>query len=89
MRFLEQRKRAKQRKIPWELEYWEWLQIWQDSGRIHERGRAAGQWVMARHGDQGAYEAGNVAIVRVNKNNSDAAKGRVIARREAAGKRFT
>lgn len=35
-RFNQQRSAAKTRGIPWELEYWEWLQIWEDSGHLHE-----------------------------------------------------
>jgi hypothetical protein len=37
-RFLEQRRRAKCRGIAWELPYWQWLQIWEESGRLPERG---------------------------------------------------
>jgi hypothetical protein len=57
-----QRIRAKQRGIPWKLEYWEWLQIWQDSGHLHERGPYKGQWVLSRPGDREAYESGNMRI---------------------------
>jgi hypothetical protein len=71
-RFKEQRDRSKQRGIAWKLEYWEWLQIWQDSGHLEDRGRNNGQWVMGRVGDQGAYQAGNVKILRVERNNADA-----------------
>ena len=70
--FLAHKKGAKTRGIAFRLEYWEWLQIWQDSGRLHERGTRKGQWVMARPGDKGAYEAGNVRIVRCETNNSEA-----------------
>ena len=74
-RFKEQQHRANQRGIPWRLTYWEWLQIWQDSGHLHERGRRGGEWVMGRRGDAGAYEAGNVSIVRVETNNDQTKKG--------------
>jgi hypothetical protein len=40
-RFNQQRHTAKQRGIPWRLEFWEWLQIWQDSEHLHERGTRA------------------------------------------------
>jgi hypothetical protein len=30
--FKQQKAGAKHRGIPWRLEHWEWLQIWQDSG---------------------------------------------------------
>lgn len=65
---------AFERGIPWNFQYWEWLQIWQDSGHLEDRGNKGGQWVMARHGDAGAYEAGNVKITRVEKNASDGQK---------------
>jgi hypothetical protein len=71
-RFVLQRGVAKARGIEWQLPYWEWLQIWQDSGHLHERGIHKGQWCMARNGDIGPYAARNVRIVRVEKNNSDA-----------------
>lgn len=68
--FLVQRHQAGLRKIEWQLEYWEWLQIWQDSGHLHERGKRHGEWVMARKGDIGPYSAENVKIVRCETNNS-------------------
>jgi hypothetical protein len=70
--FKTQREGAKRRGIPWRLAYWEWLQIWQDSGNLADRGSHKGQWVMARYEDQGAYEAGNVVIVRSETNSADA-----------------
>jgi len=71
--FTMQRGVARSRGIGWNLEYWEWLQIWQDSGHLHERGSKSGQWVMGRNGDQGPYAAGNVKIIRVESNNSQGA----------------
>jgi hypothetical protein len=40
-RFLQQRSQAKQRGIPWQLEFWQWLEIWQASGHLEERGRSS------------------------------------------------
>ena len=71
-RFIEQRKQARQRGIQWDLPYWEWLQIWQDSGQLADRGRKGGQWVMGRNGDRGPYAADNVKIIRCETNNSGA-----------------
>ena len=71
-KFYLQRHRAVDRGIAWKLDFWEWLQIWQDSGHMHERGKRKGQYVMARNGDQGAYEANNVKIVPCETNNSQA-----------------
>jgi hypothetical protein len=56
--------------------------IWQDSGHLHERGVHGGEWVMSRPGDIGAYEAGNVKIVHCETNNSEAARGKLKARRQ-------
>jgi hypothetical protein len=70
-RFNQHRSRAKRSGIPWRLAYWEWLQIWQDSGHLHDRGTYGGQWVMGRNGDVGAYEAGNVKIIRAETNSSE------------------
>jgi len=78
--FQQQRGAAKHRSIPWKLPYWEWLQIWQESGHLEERGCYKGEWVMARNGDKGAYEAGNVKIVRCETNNREARAGKPRAR---------
>jgi hypothetical protein len=82
--FKVQQSAAKQRGIPWHLPYWEWLQIWQDSGHLHERGVHRGEWVMARNGDVGAYEAANVKIIRCETNNSEAQIAKRRLRRAAA-----
>ena len=75
-RFREQREQARRRGIAWELAYWQWLQIWQDSGHLHERGTRAGCWVMGRNGDTGPYAEANVKIVRCETNNAEANFGR-------------
>ena len=77
-----QKANAKARGIPWQLEYWEWLQIWQDSGHLHERGVHGGQWVMGRNGDIGPYSAQNVKIIRHETNVSD--QNKIIRARKAA-----
>jgi len=38
-RFFQQRQAAKQRGVEWALDFWTWLEIWQDSGHLCERGR--------------------------------------------------
>src|SRR5215831_5887369 len=43
-RFLQQRHAAKQRGIAWQLDYWQWLEIWQTSGHLHEHGRRKGEF---------------------------------------------
>jgi hypothetical protein len=84
MAFALQRGRARERGVEWNLEYWEWLQIWQDSGHLHERGVRGGEWVMGRIGDVGPYASDNVKIIRVETNASDAARYRRARKTDAA-----
>jgi len=37
-RYFQQRRSAEQRGIEWALDFWQWLEIWQTSGHLHERG---------------------------------------------------
>jgi transcriptional regulator with XRE-family HTH domain len=68
-RFREQRMRAGQRHIGWEMTFAEWWAIWQASGKWHLRGRQhAGSAVMARRGDIGPYSASNVYIITLAAN---------------------
>jgi hypothetical protein len=77
-----QRGVAKSRGVEWKLEFWEWLQIWEESGHFDERGPHKGEWVMGRNGDRGPYAADNVKIIRAETNNSDAQKTRRTKRAE-------
>jgi hypothetical protein len=70
-RFSQQRWCAKQRNIPFRLTFEEWWSIWELSGHWHERGYRRGQYCMARYGDQGAYEVGNVRICLVEENYAE------------------
>ena len=72
---------AKQRGISWEMDFYQWLQIWEDSGQLHNRGVRKGQWVMCRPNDTGPYSPENVRIVRVETN---CAEGFRTARKRAA-----
>ena len=56
-RYAGKRASSKQRGIPFHFTFDEWLAWWLATGRYDEYGHA---WVMARNGDQGAYEPGNV-----------------------------
>lgn len=67
--FYTHRASARQRGIPFRLTFGQWLGIWKRSGRLSRRGCRTGQYVMARFGDQGAYEVGNVRIVTAYQNN--------------------
>jgi len=86
-RFFQQRRQAKQRGVEWQLDYWRWLEIWQTSGHLHERGRQKGQWQMCRLADIGPYASSNVRIDRMEINASEAqiTKNRIrLARQKAA-----
>lgn len=66
-----QRNNAKVRGIAWEFTFETWMKVWIDSGKWEQRGNRAAQYVMARHGDKGAYAPGNVAIVTAEQNHKD------------------
>ena len=67
-KFNEQRSAARKRGVEWVMSFDEWWSIWQSSGQWANRGCRRGQYVMARRGDVGAYEFGNVEIVRHEAN---------------------
>ncbi len=69
--FHDQKCRATERGIPFRLTFSEWLSVWQESGHINERGKGRGRYCMARHGDVGAYEIGNVKIITAEENRAE------------------
>jgi hypothetical protein len=69
--FCVQRWHAGRRGVEWNLTFEEWLQIWNDSGKLHLRGRGKGKYCMARFNDVGPYALGNVYITTNEKNNTD------------------
>lgn len=50
------------------LTFEEWLNIWEESGKISLRGNRGGQYVMSRYHDKGDYEVGNVHITLFENN---------------------
>lgn len=66
------RGRAETYGIPFLLSFEQWLRIWHESGHLFERGSRKHQYVMARHGDSGPYAIGNVKIIPVEENMSEA-----------------
>jgi hypothetical protein len=77
-RFYEQRQAAKQRGVPWELTFRSWLEIWQASGHLHQRGRCKGSYQMCRLQDLAGYASSNVEIRPMEEN---AAEGQITKRR--------
>lgn len=71
-RFLDHSYRAKGRGVPFLLTFEEWFHIWKASGHWHESGTRRGQYNMARYGDKGGYEVGNVRIITAEENVAEA-----------------
>lgn len=71
--FCDQRLTAASRGIPFLLTFEQWLDIWQESGHLGQRGRGPGRYCMARFGDRGAYEIGNVRIATNRENREEQA----------------
>lgn len=67
----QQKNSARNRAIDWKLTFPEWWGIWQSSGKWPLRGRGIDRYCMARIGDDGAYEVGNVAVVTNAQNIHD------------------
>lgn len=59
---------AKKRGIAFLLTYEEWFNVWELSGKYHLRGKSPDSYCMGRVNDSGAYEVGNVEIVKVSNN---------------------
>lgn len=66
--YVRQKENARKRGISWELTLPEWMHVWRDSGHWDERGRGAGSYCMARHGDVGPYSVANVYITTCAEN---------------------
>jgi hypothetical protein len=55
--------------VEFRMTFEEWLAVWLESGRYHLR--RSGGWCMARYGDLGHYEVGNVRIASPAENTAD------------------
>ena len=66
--FYHQMKNAERRGVPFRLTFDQWLAIWKQSGHS-PGGQSNADYCMARHGDKGAYEIGNVSIITCEENN--------------------
>ncbi len=72
-----QRNTAKHRGIKFLLTFEEWLVIWEQSGKLPNRGKFRGNYVMSRYGDKGPYAIGNVFINLLEDNIREASVGRI------------
>lgn len=70
-RFYAHRANAKLRNIPFLLTFHQWRRIWLESGKWDQCGWRRGQYCMARFGDRGAYEIGNVRICLAEENRAE------------------
>lgn len=77
-RFSTHKSNSKRRNIEFNLTFKEWLDIWSESGCINESGKFKNNYVMARKYDTGAYEVGNVSIVKTVDNLSEIAINRAL-----------
>lgn len=59
---------AKKRGIGWEFSFDSWLDVWDSSRHLHERGQLPHQFCMSRIGDVGPYADWNVEI-KTNREN--------------------
>lgn len=71
MAFLNQKRSAKNRSIKWFLSFHEWIDIWHESGKIDERGKGSGKYVMSRICDLGPYSKDNINIITHNENSKE------------------
>ena len=62
--------------VEFRLSFDEWLKIWEDSGKLSQRGNKKGCYVMSRYNDLGHYEVGNVFIQEHSDNVRQAQIGR-------------
>lgn len=75
---------AKRRGIAFNFSFEEWSDWWERDDRWSRRGRGSGKLVMARFGDQGPYEPGNVYCATHGQNAADSAG----SKRSEATRRF-
>jgi hypothetical protein len=66
-----QRHSALRRGVGWEMNLIQWLLIWEESGKLEQRGRRGHKYVMARKGDEGPYATDNVYITTFSGNLKD------------------
>lgn len=70
--YVSHRNNAKNRGVPFELTFVQWLAIWDASGKFELRGRGAGKYCMSWIRDDGAYAVGNVHIQLFTDNSREA-----------------
>jgi hypothetical protein len=62
---------AKKRGVEFKFLFSEWMKMWEESGHFKDRGKGKNKYCMARFGDVGAYEVGNVHIITNSENRKE------------------
>lgn len=70
-RYKQQARQAKHRGLEWLFTFETWMAMWQESGKLHLRGKGSGKYVMARRGDAGPYSPENCFICPFEQNIRD------------------
>jgi hypothetical protein len=65
-RYRQHKRNAKRRSVPFLLTYEQWFELWEPF--LGKSGSWPGGYVMARRGDVGPYDIGNVSIVLHGQN---------------------
>ena len=68
LKYMQQKRDASNRKIPFEITFEEWLEVWTKSSHWNNRGKFPGGYVMGRFGDSGPYAKDNVHIITSHEN---------------------
>lgn len=71
-----QKQSAKMRLIPWCFTFDTWLSWWEDTGKLHLRGKTRGSYQMCRMGDAGEYTTSNVYCDTVSENSALPTRGK-------------
>lgn len=74
MGYRSQKRNAERRGIEWKFNFPQWVDAWRMSGHIDQRGRGKQKYCMARIGDQGAYEPGNIYFTTNQNNGKEASE---------------
>jgi hypothetical protein len=75
--YIAQRNNALKRRrgpVVWKLTYPEWLKVWEDSGKLSQRGRGKDQYGLSRVDMEKGFEIGNVEIISNNEAASRSIK---------------
>ncbi len=73
-RYDEQRHRANQRDVEWDISFADWRDLWLEDDRWLRRGTGPDELVMSRPGDVGPYALSNVRIITQRANAQEYAE---------------